>query len=122
MAKTAQPQEMIRWTLEWSNPYTQPPEGMPRFLAEEITPRYPYTKPHNLEKMTAIGDGYAVCFHLLTVKPRRQLSEETKQGIRRKALARRMKEKQPLFADAAISAALAAQPDYYGLVPSAELD
>lgn len=31
--------EMCRWSLKWSNPYTSPPDGMPRVLVEQILPQ-----------------------------------------------------------------------------------
>ncbi len=44
---------------------------------------------------------------------RRRLSPEAKGKIRRRALAKRVQAKAPLFADQIIADKLAAQPDYY---------
>jgi hypothetical protein len=104
---------MILWRLQWSNPYTSPPEGMPRILAEELTARG--AEPLNLLRMTGLGGGYAL--HWIgdaTPKPIRRLSEESKQSIRRKSLERRARNQSPLFADEMIAQALASKPDYYG--------
>lgn len=102
----------VVWSLEWGNPYTEPPEGMPRTLAEETVVWG--EKPLNLYKMSAPGDGYACCFHAPQLKPPRKLSEATKQSIRRKSMKRRVQAKAPLFAETIIAAELAAQPDYFG--------
>ncbi len=33
---------LFRWSIAWRNPYTAPPDGRPRLLAEVVTPtRYP---------------------------------------------------------------------------------
>ena len=44
----------------------------------------------------------------------RKLSEETKRKIRRKALARRISAKAPLFAEQLFAEAVEKQPDYFG--------
>jgi len=103
-----------RWSLRWWNPYTTPPAGLEHFYAEEITDGR--ERPLNLERMCAPGDGWAICWSPLHETPPRQLSLETKQRIRRKALSRRAAAKVPLFADSFIAERLAAQPDYFGVV------
>lgn len=103
----------ILWQLKWSNPHTNPPDGMPRVLAEEITERG--EEPRNLYKMRALGDPYGI--HWLgdaNPKPIRRLPEETKQRMRRKTLERRTRERTPLFAEEVIAERLATDPDYYG--------
>ena len=62
------------------------------------------------------GDGYSLCFEIVdTGKPRRQLSLETKQRIRRRNLERRVRRRWPLFAEEFIAEALRRKPDYYGV-------
>lgn len=105
--------EMCRWTLEWNNPKTNPPEGQPRILVDVTLPRG--EKPASLNAQWKPGTGYGIHFYgAVSLKPPRTLSESAKQSIRRKALARRMRTKNPLFADTAIAAAIAANPTYYG--------
>jgi hypothetical protein len=105
--------DLMRWALCWSNPYTHPPEGRPRELASEVLPRG--QKPAFMNDWKP-GTGYAVCCGPAVVEAPRRLSIEAKQSMRRKLLARRMRAKNPMFADAAIAAALEAKPDYYGVV------
>ena len=103
----------ILWRLQWSNPHTSPPEGMPRVLAEEVTARG--AQPENLLRMFGLGEGYALYWcGDANPKPMRRLSEETKQKIRRKTLERRARNNNPLFADEMIERALTSKPDYYG--------
>jgi len=113
MAKSPKPVELCRWTLRWGNPYTRPPEGQPLVLGSVVLPRGESWEPH-LAHLHTLGDGYAIHFQLEQAAPPRRLSEATKQSIRRKSLERRLRAKNPLFADAEIAAALAKNPDYYG--------
>jgi hypothetical protein len=108
----AQVSELCRWTLEWNNPYTQPPDNQPRVLIEEILPRG--QKPEKVYAAFSLGSPYGVHFRTVNETPIRRLSETTKQGIRRKRLERRMTTKNPLFAQDAIANAIKAQPAYYG--------
>lgn len=106
-------QELIKHSLEWSNPHTQPPNGAPRVLVEEILPR---NKPSRVvSALWSPGCGYASVWRSLSITPLRQLSAETKQGIRRKLLVRRVRHQAPLFADQLITQELQLKPDYYGM-------
>jgi len=77
------PADMIRWTLEWSNPYTNPPDGQPRVLLEEILSRG--QEPQEIKKQHILGSPYGVHFRPMATKQPRQLSIEAKQGIRQQS-------------------------------------
>lgn len=104
--------EMCRWSLKWSNPYTNPPDGMPRVLVEQIVPRG--VRPDEVDRQHVLGSGYAIHFQAISSTPPRQLSREAKQSIRRKAAARRIEKAAPLFAASLIPQTIASQPEYFG--------
>jgi hypothetical protein len=109
--------EMCRWSLKWSNPYTNPPEGMPRVIAEQILPRG--QRPEEIYKQHVLGSGYGIHFQPMPSSPPRQLTLEAKQSIRRKSVARRIEKAAPLFAASLIPQTIAAQPEYFGPAPQA---
>ena len=106
------PPEMVRWTLEWNNPQTVPPNDQPRVLLEQILPRG--EEPTEINKRHELGSPYGVHFRTISAKPPRQLSIEAKQGIRRKAAARRIQKAAPLFAASLIAETMSKQPEYFG--------
>lgn len=104
------------WSLRWYTPYSEPPEGLPRVLAFEITEGS--ERPLNLYKMSPPGGGYMVCWSLIDEREPRRLSEAAKQNLRRKSLVRRVVAKAPLFLEEIVSRELSSQPDYFGQPPS----
>lgn len=106
------PIEMVRWTLEWSNPYTTPPNDQPRVLLEEILPRG--QEPKEIKKRHDLGGPYGIHFRTISTKQPRQLSVEAKQSIRRKAAVRRIHKAAPLFAASLIADTFNKQPEYFG--------
>ena len=108
--------EMIRWTLAWNNSRTSPPNGEPRVLIEQILPRG--VRPDEIDRNHVLGSPYGVHFQPIDQRKPRQLSLESKQRIRRKAVARRIEKAAPLFADALLDHALKEQPEYYGIEPN----
>ena len=110
-------QELYLFQLTWSNPYTEPPEGKPRLLAEICSVvRHPAPKEfvEACERLHALGDGYGVRFFAL--KPRqkqREWTRERKAAHRRRLLEQRVKRKNPLFADEFIAQAIAQKPSYF---------
>lgn len=104
--------EMCRWSLKWSNPYTDPPDGKPHVLVEQILPRG--VRPDEVDRQHVIGSGYAIYFQAITTAEPRQLSIQAKQSIRRKAAVRRIEKAAPLFAESLIAQTLANQPEYFG--------
>ena len=108
--------EMIRWTLAWNNPRTDPPNGEPRVLIEQILPRG--VRPDEIDRSHVLGSPYGVHFQPIDQREPRQLSLESKQRIRRKAVARRIEKAAPLFASSLLDQALKEQPEYYGIEPN----
>lgn len=105
------------WQIAWSNPYTEPPDGQPRLLAEIYVPcDYPgqgaNKRPDDLMALHRPGSGYAVSSRAV-MPASRQLPPETLAGVRQKRLTRRLERQAPLLADMLIADELAAKPDYY---------
>lgn len=105
------------WQLAWSNPYTSPPPGQPRLLAEIYIPcDYPgqgsIKKPAGLLALHRIGSGYSVYTRAI-MPPARALSQDALANTRQKRLTRRMERQAPLLADQLIADELAAKPGYY---------
>ena len=109
----------IQFAIKWSNPYTNPPEGMPRELmaitrVQESTRDIPQEILQMLETIARPGSGWGLCIGIdEDARPRRRLSLEAKGRIRRKSLERRIRKKAPLFADGFIAEELAANPKYF---------
>ncbi len=112
MTAVAKPKPMRRYSLEWNNPHTQPPDGKPRVLAEAVVPWD--EEPTELFAMHVLGSGWGIHVRTVDLTPPRRLSEQAKQSIRRKRLVRRLNDKAPLFASQLIPVLMARKPDYYG--------
>lgn len=101
------------WTLQWSNPYTDPPKGMDRVIGEIFVkygdPHYNQTPPEFAADKTP---GYTVYWSAV-MAPSKQLPEKTLKSIRRKKLQRRIENKYPLFADQFIEDEIIRKPDYF---------
>lgn len=101
------------YCIEWSNPYTSPPAGRPRVLAEMFVPTTGAARwPQELVALHVLGSGYSVTSRAITPPPVERTAEQ-KASSRRKRLARRMVQRYPLLADDMIANAIAAKPDYY---------
>ena len=105
--------EIICWTLAWSNPYTSPPDGMPRVLVEQVLPRG--VKPEEVYRQHVLGSPYGIHLPAMPAQGPRQLSLEAKQRIRRKALRRRIERDVPLFATEVLQRQLAKKLEYFGI-------
>ena len=108
----------MTFSVQWGNPYTDPPEGQPRILITRkqegpIRSQVP-AEVEEVLRQVGVGKGWnlfvGVAYDDIS---RRRLSPEAKGKIRRRALAKRVQAKAPLFADQIIADKLAAQPDYY---------
>lgn len=109
------------WALTWSNPYTDPPPGWPRTVAEIFIPsahpgegarRSVEISAAHRELIAAGQTGYVVtCTALMPAS--KQLPPETLASVRQQRLARRMQKQAPLLAGELIRDELAAKPDYY---------
>src|SRR5881409_3903256 len=112
----------FRFSIKWGNPYTNPPEGMPRELMEitrmqESTRDIPSEILQALETVARPGYGWGLFVGIdEDARPRRRLSLQAKASIRRKSLDRRVRKAAPLFADRIIGAELAANPKYFNPV------
>ncbi len=109
----------ILFTIKWSNPYTNPPEGMSRELIaitrmQESTRDIPPEIKQLLETVVLPGSGWSLCVGIdEDARRRRRLSMKAKGSIRRKTLERRVRKAAPLFADRIIADELAANPNYF---------
>ena len=105
------------WMIRWSNPFTKPPDGKPEeLLRVQREASSGADMPPEIANFPTIGTGYAIHSYCLdTFLPKRTLSEETKQKIRRANLKRRLEKRLPLFAEELYEKELRAKPDYYGL-------
>jgi hypothetical protein len=128
---------VVTWefAVEWGNPYTEPPNGLPRVAArvQLAAPRgagAPDIPPDIERTWRDLNAAYEAqqppdepprwpwCIAVYIVdRTRRQMSPEGKFRKRRGNLIRRMKRRFPLVAEEMIRAELERQPDYYGLTP-----
>src|SRR6266568_8926956 len=82
----------IRFSIRWGNPYTNPPEGMPRELMavtrlQESTRDIPPEIQEALETLARPGSGWSLFVGVdEDARPRRRLSPQAKGRIRRKSL------------------------------------
>lgn len=104
----------------WLNSHRPPPAGQPRvkaaiYLSCASTGRTGAgpTPPEIVEACMPLGSGYTVSLAAIEPEPRR-LSLASKQSIRRKRLAARLRKKVPLFADQLYAAEIAKRPEYFG--------
>lgn len=107
-----------RIRIFWGNPYTSPPDGMPRILKSALadTSRRPY--PPEIEEMLAQddcrpGSGWTVGCECIEQRPVRRWSQAARARVRQGNLRRRMQKKYPLFAEIFVEAELIARPSYY---------
>ena len=101
------------WKIQWSNPYTSPPEGRERVIAKKYV-RYGSEFYNQIppEFSTLNVPGYTAYWSPV-MKPSKQVPEGTLRSIRRKRLERRVENKYPLFADEFIQEELERKSEYY---------
>lgn len=102
------------WRVEWSNPYTSPPDGRPRVPAEMVVPWEDggdKSVPPALAEIAA-GRGWSLTWQFLS-PPARRVPQEVKAVRRQKAVAKRMEARYPLFAGVFTEEKIAAKPAYY---------
>lgn len=104
--------DMVRWPIRWGNPSTIPTDGHPRIKAAKLVHRGEPCPPEIAAQKTP-GDGWALCWELVSQKPIRRWSTEAKARVRKQNLRRRIEKKFPLFSEDFIAAELAAKPEYY---------
>jgi len=103
--------------ISWFNPYTNPPEGKPRVLAEmsaEKSHPVPTEYQEVLKRLAPIGSGYGIGITCITPRLKdREWSVERKAANRRKLLQGRVNKAAPLFAEDIIKAEVAKKPEYF---------
>ena len=123
------------YSVRWGNPYTEPPDGMPRVLMTVSVPPNPGGSapgiPDEIERVwreanaafvASLPPGepprwpWSVCVGDI-LPPPRQISDEARFRLRRKRLERRMLRRYPLFAEQFMREQLCRKPGYYGLTP-----
>lgn len=102
--------DMARYSLRWGNPYTEPTG--PRIRAAMLVTRGQPCPPE-IEALKVPGDGYALCWELVTQRPIKRWSPEAKAKARRRNLRKRMEARYPLFAEIWIAQELERRPRYY---------
>jgi hypothetical protein len=102
------------YKIEWSNPYTKPPAGMPLVLAEMFVPTDGYRGACTPAEIAtfAVPRGYTTTISWLA-QPIKVQPPERLAANRRRLLAARAAAKAPLFAEEFVAAEIARQPDYY---------
>lgn len=107
------------WSIQWNNPYTQPPEGMPRVLAEFFyfndDPRarlLPDDVSEYFDKHCVLGGGYSIYWQPVYL-PREASDPEKLVKIRKERLKKRITKKYPLFAEQFIEEELKKKKNYY---------
>ena len=103
---------MARWSIRWGHPCTDPPGGVARIKAAILVPRGQPCPAELLDRKTP-GDGWALCWELVSQRPIRRWSQEARARVRQNNLRRRMEKKYPLFAEDFIAAEIASRPDYF---------
>ena len=96
--------------IQWSNPYTNPPAGAPRVLAEVFT--LGKNAPVGFSELRTAGGGYSCIESHIEEPSIKELSQASLASVRKKRLARRVTAKVPLFADFFIQQAIDAKPDF----------
>lgn len=91
---------------------TEPPCGSNRVKAAVLVPRG-MPCPAEILDQKVPGDGWALCWELVSQKPIRRWSQEARARVRQQNLRRRMEKKFPLFAEDFIVAEIASRPDYF---------
>jgi hypothetical protein len=115
------------WSVFWGNPYSQPPDGQPRYLMKNVV--LPNSKRWSgsnrppcidlvvdrFRSQGIYGWSIGLEYHDTAgaVQPRRW-SESSKQKCRRTKLKNRLLKTVPLFADELYQQELINRPDYFG--------
>lgn len=102
----------ICWSLRWGNPYSEPPDGLPRVrLSIQVPAGTPC--PAAIKDQFEPGSGWIVSWQAVDQGPIRRWSQEAKARVRQGNLRKRMERKFPLFAETFIEDELRARPEYF---------
>jgi len=112
-----QKRELYIHQLSWCNPYTEPPNGKPRILAE-ICSVIRHPEPQEFveacKRLHVLGDGYGTRFFALSPRQKqREWTRERKAAHRRRLLEQRIKHKSPMFAIEFIKQEIDRKPHYF---------
>jgi hypothetical protein len=108
--------------IAWGNPYTEPPDGAPRVLAEFFTPGHATQTPASIRAFPhTLGGGYGLAVTHFTPPIRRQ-PPQILASIRQKRLRRRIERQAPMFADQLFAQELTRKPEYYQGLTDAHLE
>ena len=104
------------WHIQWPNPYTSPPNDMPRIVAEMFVPAPEDgggagSPPREIAEYPR-PRGYSVTVAHVS-PPARRLSREQLAALRRRRLEQRERATHPLFADLFVAESLAQKAGYY---------
>ena len=107
-----------RCRLFWGNPYTSPPDGMPRIIRTVLCDSTCRPYPVEIAELLALpdyapGTGWTVGYECIEQRPIRRWSQAAKAKVRQGNLRKRIEKKFPLFAEEFIRAELSARPSYY---------
>jgi hypothetical protein len=111
----------FHYQIRWNNPYTEPPEGKLRVIAEmyeTIEQRKQRMMngegffPERLAELCELGSGYG-CHINAVCTPHRKLPKETLAEVRKKRIKRRMQAKYPMLADILVTEEMERKPEYY---------
>ncbi len=109
------------WQIAWGNPYTTPPEGAPRVLAEYFCPGHVSQCPREISDFAySLGGGYGL--GVSHFEHHRRLSQESKASIRKKRLKDRVEKTAPLFAEQIIADEIAKKPEYFDGITAPETE
>lgn len=119
MSTKPTPDRTYVWEVIWRNRYKERPEGFPEVMlrVEQVKSNGAGAGPcppeidECWEEMRHYG--YCVSVHLIHV-PARQLSEATKQRIRRRNLWKRLLKRYPMFVSDWYAEQVQARPEHYG--------
>jgi hypothetical protein len=110
------------YRVEWANPYTVPPDGAPRILAEIFVPGWTGSAPAEIENFPrSLGGGYSLTSRHVSPPPR-SLPQASLANVRQKRLARRMNRKAPMFAEQFITDELRRKPAYYAGITDPDIE
>jgi len=113
------------YQLRWYTPYSEPPDGMPRVLAEFYDPQDQPRKTSELLDLLSlhtIGDGYTLYIQYVPEAPVKEMDKEKLASIRKKRLKRRLQAKYPLFAEQFEQEEMAKRAEYYEGKTDAEIE
>jgi hypothetical protein len=104
------------YSIEWNNPYTDPPVGEPRVKARYFEPVRDDGRgarvPEELKALEMTGDGYSTTIRAV-LEPQKVKTDEELAVSRKKRLKRRLKKETPLFAEHFEKVELKRHAQYY---------